>query len=385
MTEPAQQPPSRTHSLPEIAKEFLRLGFVAYGGPAAHIAMMDERFVHRLAWISSEEFLDLVGAVNLLPGPSSTELAIYLGQIAGGLPGLLVSGSCFILPAAILVVAFAWAYLQFGAVPQVAGLLFGIKPVVVALIAQAIWNLGKTALQSLPLAMLAVSVVVLAALGLHVLLLLIGAGVLWMLVRQGQSIAKAGAGAFVPLGSGSISGGASVGLLPAFLYFLKVGAVLFGSGYVLLAVLRADLVVHLHWLTDAQLLDAIAVSQATPGPFFTVATFIGYLLGGWKGAALATLAMFLPAFVYVAATAGFLPKLRKSPVAGAFLDGVNASAVALMGYVGWQFTRAALVNVPATVLALVSALLVFRYKVNSAWLVLAGAIAGILLQVLRAI
>ena len=380
MAESADQQTRRAHSLLEIAREFLRLGFVAFGGPAAHIAMMDERFVRRLAWVPGEQFLDLVGAVNLVPGPSSTELAIYLGQIAGGLPGLLVAGACFILPAAILALGFAWAYLQFGAVPQVAGLLFGIKPVVVALIAQAIWNLGKTALKSTSLAALAVLVVALAALGLPVLLLLIGAGVLWIVVRQGQTLAKTNTGVTAFLSSGAAGSGVTVGVIPAFLYFLKVGAVLFGSGYVLLAVLRADLVVRLHWLTDAQLLDAIAVSQATPGPFFTVATFIGYLLGGSKGAALATLGMFSPAFVYVAATAGFLPKLRKSPVAGAFLDGVNASAVALMAYVGWQFTRAALVDIPAIVLAVVSALLVFRYKVNSAWLVLGGAIAGILIR-----
>ena len=386
MDESAEPRPTRFLSLREIAKEFLRLGFVAYGGPAAHIAMMDERFVRRLAWVSGEQFLDLVGAVNLLPGPSSTELAIYLGQIAAGLPGLLVAGACFILPAAILVVAFAWAYTQYGAVPQVAGLLFGIKPVVVALIAQAIWNLGETALKTVPLACLAALVIALAILGVPVLLLLIGGGLLWMLLRQGRAFAEANAGMAGFL-TGSATGGAAaaVGIVPAFLYFLKVGAVLFGSGYVLLAVLRADLVVRLHWITDAQLLDAIAVSQATPGPFFTVATFIGYLLAGWKGAALTTLGMFLPAFVYVAATANFLPKLRKSPVAGAFLDGVNASAVALMAYVGWQFTRAALVNLPAAVLSIMSVLLVFRYKVNSAWLVLVGALVGILLQVLRAI
>ena len=373
--------PIRSHSLREIAKEFLRLGFVAYGGPAAHIAMMEERFVRRLAWVSRERFLDLVGAVNLLPGPSSTELAIYLGQISGGVAGLLVAGACFILPAAILVCAFAWAYLQYGAVPQMAGLLFGIKPVVVALIAQAVWSLGKTALKTVPLAALAVLVVALAVLGLPVLVLLIGAGVWWMLVRQGQVLVKARTSmTALFIGGAAGSGAPAVAIVPAFLYFLKVGAVLFGSGYVLLAVLRADLVVRLHWLTDAQLLDAVAVSQATPGPFFTVATFIGYLLAGWKGAALTTVGMFLPAFVYVAVTAGFLSKLRKSPVAGAFLDGVNASAVALMAYVGWQFTRAALVNIPAIVLAIVSALLVFRYKVNSVWLVLAGAVAGILIR-----
>ena len=371
----------KSENLAELAKEFLRLGFVAYGGPAAHIAMMEERFVRRLEWVSRERFLDLLGAVNLLPGPSSTELAIYLGEVRGGLAGLVVAGACFILPAAVLVVALAWAYGRFGAVPQVAGLLFGIKPVVVALIAQAVWNLRRTALKSAGLAGLAVAVVALAVVGVPVLGLLIGAGVLWMLLREGRRLANSSAKA-----AGGFSGllttgtGAAVGIVPLGLYFLKIGAVLFGSGYVLLAVLRADLVVRLHWLTDAQLLDAIAVSQATPGPFFTVATFIGYLLGGWKGAGLATLGMFLPAFAYVAVTAGFLPKLRKSPLAGAFLDGVNASAVALMGFVGWQFARAALVNIPAIVLALISAVLVFRYKTNSAWLVLGGALAGILLR-----
>ena len=371
--------------LREIAREFLRLGFVAYGGPAAHIAMMEERFVRQRAWVTRERFVDLVGAVNLLPGPSSTELAIYLGEIRGGVAGLIVAGACFILPAAVLVVALAWAYVRFGVVPQMTGLLFGIKPVVVALIAQAIWNLGRTALKSAALAILAISVVALAAWGVHALLLLIGAGILWMIIGAGRSLAKTRAAVIGMIGTGATGAAGAVGAMPVFLYFLKIGAVLFGSGYVLLAVLRADLVARLHWLSDAQLLDAIAVSQATPGPFFTVATFIGYLLAGWRGAALATLGMFLPAFVYVGVTAGFLPKLRKSPVASAFLDGVNAAAVALMAFVGWQFARAALVNVQAVVLAIASAVLVFRYKINSAWLVLGGAIAGIFLHALRII
>ncbi len=369
----------------EIAREFLRLGFVAYGGPAAHIAMMEERFVRQRQWVTRERFVDLVGAVNLLPGPNSTELAIYLGEIRGGVPGLITAGACFILPAAVLVVALAWAYVRFGAVPQMVGLLFGIKPVVVALIAQAIWNLGRTALKSTALAILAICVVALAAWGIPVLVLLIGAGILWMIIGAGRSLAKTRAAIAGMVGTGAAGAGSAIGAMSVFLYFLKIGAVLFGSGYVLLAVLRADLVAKLHWLSDAQLLDAIAVSQATPGPFFTVATFIGYILAGWRGAALATLGMFLPAFVYVGATAGFLPKLRKSPVAGAFLDGVNAAAVALMAFVGWQFARASLVNVPAVVLAIASAVLVFRYKVNSAWLVLGGASAGILLHALRLI
>ena len=372
-------------SLREIAREFLRLGFVAYGGPAAHIAMMEERFVRRLSWLSRERFLDLVGAVNLLPGPSSTELAIYLGEIRGGFAGLLIAGACFILPAAVFVVGLAWAYATYGTVPQVTGLLFGIKPVVVALLAQAVWNLARVALKDTALAVLAVVVVVLAILGTPVLPLLIAAGVLWTAVREARRLTTTSAGTVVLGVQASSAAAGPVGILPLTLYFLKVGAVLFGSGYVLLAVLRADLVVRLKWLTDAQLIDAIAVSQATPGPFFTVATFIGYLLKGWRGAGLATLGMFLPAFVYVGITSGFLTKIRKSPVASAFLDGVNAAAVALMGYVSFQFARAALVNLPAIALVLVSLVLVFRYKVNSTWLVLGGAAAGIMLRTFRVI
>jgi chromate transporter len=362
----------------EIAKEMLRLGFVAFGGPPVHFAMMEERFVRTKNWLSRERFLDLIGAVNLLPGPSSTELTIYLGEVRGGFAGLAVAGACFILPSAVMVAALAWAYEKFGKLPQVEGLLFGIKPVVVALIIPALWNLGRVALKNPGLIMLAVAVVLLAALGVNVITLLICAGLFWMVVQQARSSSKLSAGGMLGLFSSGMS--STLGGLPIFLYFLKIGAVVFGSGYVLLAVLRADLVVRQHWLTDAQLLDAIAVSQATPGPYFTVSTFIGYLLGGWKGAGLATIGMFLPAFAYVAVTAKFLPRIRKSPFAGAFLDGVNAAAVALMATVSWQFGRAALVNVPAIILGLASLLLVFRYKVNSAWLVLGGAIAGILLH-----
>jgi chromate transporter len=325
---------------------------------------MEERYVRRRGWLTSERFLDLLGAASLLPGPSSTEVAIYLGQIRGGLAGLIVAGACFILPAAALVMVFAWAYMNYGAMPQVAGLLYGIKPVVVALIAQAIWNLGRTALKTVWLSGLAAAAIALAAWGVSPLLVLMGAGGLWVLLREGEKLARNKLAVAGLLGTGVAGTTAGIGILPLFLYFLKVGAVLVGSGYVLLAVLRADLVVKMHWLTDGQLLDAIAVSQATPGPFFTVATFIGYLLGGWKGAVLATVGMFLPAFVYVGLTAGFLPTLRKSPVASAFLDGVNAAALALMALVGWQFARAAIVTLPAIVLLIVSGVLVFRYKVK---------------------
>ena len=369
---------NRRGRLGEIAREFLRLGFVAFGGPPVHFAMMEERFVRKKNWLTRERFLDLIGAVNLLPGPSSTELAIYLGEIRGGLVGLILAGACFILPAAVMVAGLAWAYGRFGNLPQVAGLLFGIKPVVVSLIIPALWNLARGALKNAGLTMLAIGVVILAVLGVNVIGLLICAGVLWMVVRESRGFVDTRRARIVVLAS--MSGGWSPGLLPLYLYFLKIGAVVFGSGYVLLAVLRADLVARLQWLSDAQLLDAIAVSQATPGPFFTVATFIGYLLGGWKGAGLATLGMFLPAFAYVAVTASFLPRLRKSSLASAFLDGVNAAAVALMATVSWQLARAALINLPAILIGVISLVLLFRFRVNSAWLVLGGAIAGILMR-----
>jgi chromate transporter len=367
----------------EAAAAFLRLGFVAFGGPAAHIAMMEDEFVRR-QWLTRERFLDMVGAVSLLPGPSSTEMAIYLGQVRAGIAGLLAAGAAFILPAALFTAGLAWAYVRYGSVPQVAGVLFGVKPVVVALIAQAVWALARSALKSRELAFLALVVVALAALGVSAIPLLLGTGVAWIVAQRtagARTVALAVARAAAPAAAASTV--VSVTATSLLLYFLKIGAVLVGSGYVLLAVLRADLVVRLHWLTDAQLLDAIAVSQATPGPFFTVATFVGYVLAGWKGAALATLGTFLPAFVYVAVTAQFLPKLRQSPVGSAFLDGVNAAAVALMAFVGFQFAGATLVSVPALAIGALSAVLLFRYRINSAWLVLLGAAAGISLKILH--
>src|SRR5579859_592276 len=374
--------PEKEGRLLEIAGVFLRLGFLAFGGPAAHIAMMEQEFVQRRKWLSREDFVDRMGAVGLLPGPSSTELAIYLGELRGGFAGLLVAGCSFILPSALLVGVLAWAYQKYGSVPEIGALLSGVKPVVVALIAQAVWSLARTALKSKELAFLAVVVLVLAAMQVSVIALLVGTGVAWIVAERFSARTETAKGAAVFFAQG---GAAAVNLsvpsvLGVFLYFLKVGAILFGSGYVLLAVLRADLVERLHWLTESQLIDAIAVSQGTPGPFFTVATFVGFVIAGWKGAALATVGMFLPAFLFVAVTARFLSRLRKSPMAGAFLDGVNAAAVALMAFVGWQFARVTLLNVPAIAIATIAIVLLLRFKVNSAWLVLGGAATGILMR-----
>jgi chromate transporter len=378
MTETISTPnPNR---LREIAWAFLRLGFVAFGGAAAHIAMMEEEFVRRRGWLSREDFLDRVGAVNLLPGPSSTEMAIYLGEMRGGIPGLLIAGAMFIVPSALMMVALAWIYVRYGSMPQIAGLLWGVKPVIVALVAQAVWSLAKTALKSRELMVIAVIVLGLAAMRVSTLALLIGTGVAWIVAnRFGKSPAGVAMGAVA--GGGTAAAATMTGV---FVYFLKIGALLFGSGYVLLAVLREDLVTRMHWLTESQLLDAVAVSQATPGPFFTVATFVGYLLSGWKGAGLATIGMFVPAFTYVAVTASVLPRMRRSPTASAFLDGVNAAAIALMAFVGFQFARETILTPLATVIGIVSAICLFRYRVNSAWLILGGAMVGLVVKLVAA-
>jgi len=363
--------------LGEIARAFLRLGFIAFGGAAAHIAMMEEEFVRRRGWLTREEFLDRLGAVNLLPGPTSTEMTIYLGALRGGIPGLLIAGAAFILPSALMMAGLAWVYVRYGTLPQIAALLWGVKPVIVALVAQAVWSLAKASLKSRELMVIAAIVLGLAAMHVSTLALLIGTGVAWVVAnRFGRNSGATVAGAVAGAGSGTVAA-TTAGV---FVYFLKIGALLFGSGYVLLAVLREDLVTRLRWLTESQLLDAVAVSQATPGPFFAVATFVGYQLSGWRGAAVATVGMFVPAFTYVALTANVLPQLRKSPTASVFLDGMNAAAVALMAFVGLQFAREVVLTPLAFVLAAVTAILLFRYRVNSAWLVLGGALTGLAMR-----
>ncbi len=364
----------RDRSLSELAWLFLRLGTTAFGGPAAHIAMMEDEVVRRRRWLSREEFLDYLGATNLIPGPNSTELAIHIGHARAGWPGLLVAGVCFILPATLIVAALAWAYARFGALPAAGGVLYGVKPVVIAVVAQALWGLGRAALKSRMLIALGLVSLSAAALGVHELLILFAAGTGVALLRRGVAGA---APAFLALASpGLLAAAPPFGLWPLFGIFVKIGAVLFGSGYVLLAFLRADLVERLGWLTERQLLDAVAVGQITPGPVFTTATFIGYLLGGGGGAAVATVGIFLPAFVFVALSGPLIPRLRRSPTAGAVLDGVNVASMALMAVVTWQLGRAALVDPLAFALAAVSAVLIVRYRVNSAWLVLGGALVG---------
>ena len=379
--------PRRPTALRELALLFLKLGAIAFGGPAAHIAMMEDEVVRRRGWLTREKFLDLLGATNLIPGPNSTELAIHVGYLRGGWPGLVVAGSCFILPAALIVTAFAWAYVRYGSLPQTERVLYGVKPVIIAVVLQALWGLGKTAVKTRLLAVVGLAAVVFSFLRFNELLVIFCAGAVVCVSRR---VVRRRRGRVSPsllalLAQGSTPAAAAVataapfGLWPLFLFFLKVGSVLFGSGYVLLAFLRGDLVERWHWLTNEQLLDAVAVGQVTPGPVFTTATFIGYVLGGGPGAVVATLGIFLPAFVFVALSGPLVPRVRRSEAAGAFLDGVNVGSLALMVVVTYELGRSALVDVPTVALALQSAVLLVRYRVNSAWLVLAGALTGLLL------
>ena len=371
-----------TQRLAEVAKLFLKLGLTAFGGPAAHIAMMEDEAVVRRKWLTREKFLDLLGAANLIPGPSSTEMAIYIGYIRAGAAGLLLAGLCFILPATILVIAIAWAYARFGMLPGVSAVFYGIKPVVIAVILQAIWRLGRSAVKSRFLGAVAVIAMAFSFLGLNVLLVLLGSGLV-VAITSGANKWRHTTLSILFLGSASAPAAqgaaiASFGLWPLFLVFLKVGALLFGSGYVLLAFLHADLVQKLHWLTESQLIDAVAVGQFTPGPVFTTATFIGYILGGLTGAIVATVAIFLPSFVYVAITGPLVPHIRKSELAASFLDGVNVGALALMAAVSWQLGRASLTGPFTIMIAIISFALLIRFKVNSTWLIAGGALAGLL-------
>ncbi len=364
----------------ELALVFLRLGLTAFGGPAAHVAMMEDEFVRRRQWLTREQFLDRVGAASLIPGPSSTEVAIYVGHRRAGFRGLLVAGLCFVLPAALMVTAIAWAYVRFGRLPAAGGVLHGIKAVIIAVVAQALFAFGRTALKTRGLVVLGVAAAAVSALGVAPVLVLLGAGVASAALRAARS-EPGSASLVLPAAAGASALAAGpAGLTKLFLVFLKLGAVVFGSGYVLLAFLRADLVEQGHWLTEPQLIDAVAVGQFTPGPVFTTATFIGYVVAGVPGAVVATVGIFLPSFVFVAASGPLIPRLRRSRVAGAFLDGVNAGAVALMAVVAVQLARAAVVDVTTAVLAAGSAVVLLRWKVNSAWVVLAGGVVGAIAQ-----
>jgi chromate transporter len=360
---------------------FLRLGLTAFGGPAAHVAMMEDEAVVRRKWVTRERFLDLLGVANVLPGPSSSEVAIYLGYVHAGWLGLAIGGVCFIMPAALVVAVLAWTYTRFGSLPQVAGVLYGIRPVVVAIVLQAVWRLGRAAIGDAASMAIGVAAAALTLNGLPPVAVMLVSGVAMAAVRGARGGAKGAVAVILPIPMSAATGaaGAPVALTGLFLVFLKIGALVFGSGYVLLAFLRADLVERLRWLTEQQLLDAVAVGQATPGPVFTTATFIGYLLAGWSGAAVATLGIFMPAFLLVAASGPFVSSLRESHLVASLLDGVTIGALALMAVVTWQLGRVAVVDVITAVLVAGSVLLLLRFRMSSTWLIAAGAGLGMIL------
>ncbi len=376
---------ARPRLLRDLALLYIRLGTTAFGGPAVHIALMENEIVRRRQWLTHEEFLDLLGIVNLIPGPNSTQMALQIGYRVAGWLGLLMSGICFIFPAALLTLGLAWIYVRYGTLPQAGAILHGVKAVMVAVVCQAVWNLAWAAIKTRLLAGIGAVAVIAAAFGVNVLLVLFGAGVLAIAARQLASNFSSWASrtsafmfqktALLSL-TGALKTSAPIGLFPLFAFFLKAGMIVFGSGYVLLAFLRTDLVVRLQWLTDRQLLDAIAVGQITPGPVFTTATFIGYLLGRVPGAAVATIGIFLPSFVLIAVLGPWAPRMRKSQVLGSFLDGVNAGALALMVVVTWYLGRAALVDVTTAALVPLGLIALIRFKINPTWLILIGAIVG---------
>jgi len=377
--------------LRDLAALFLRLGATAFGGPAAHISMMEREVVTRRGWMTREEFLDLLGATNLAPGPNSTKMALFIGYARGGWAGFFAAGLGFVLPSTLIVTVFAWAYVRFGSLPAFPHFFEGIKPVVLALIAEALVSLGRTAVKNRFLLALGLGALA-ASFFVHELVLLLVSGCVSAVasvvfltrgkeggpspVSKKSSLRLSKRPLFFPL----FALGAplsSFSLTSLFLFFLKTGAVLFGSGYVLLAYLKADLVERWHWLTSAQLLDAVAVGQFTPGPLSSTATFIGYVLGGLPGAAVATLGIFLPAFALAAVMGPFVPQLRRSKLLGAFLDGVNVAALALMGSVTLQFASPALTNGPTIALFLASIAILAVARINAAWLVLAGGLLGL--------
>ena len=384
----ALTPRQQKQRLTELATVFLRLGTIAFGGPAAHIAMMDNEVVNRCQWMSREKLLDLLGITNLIPGPNSTELAIHIGYERAGWRGLLVAGSCFILPAMLIVWALAAIYARYQTVPQVEWLLYGIKPVIIAIVIQAVWNLGKKAAKDVPTIIAGMAAIAAYLAGLNEILVLILLGIAVMLVKNWQARGHTSGAFLLPISGilaqvGSTTAAVtSVSWISVFAFFLKIGCVLYGSGYVLLAFLQRDLVERNQWLTSQQLLDAVAIGQFTPGPVFTTATFIGYLLAGNAGAIAATIGIFLPAFLLVWVVNPWVPKLRQSPWASGFLDGVNAASLGLMAGVTYTLGRAALVDWLTIIVAIVSAIAVFKFKINSAWLVLVGGAVGFVSHIL---
>jgi chromate transporter len=371
--------PDAQGSIGELARLFTRLGFTAFGGPAAHISMIHDEVVTRRSWLDDQRFLDLIGVTNLIPGPNSTEMTMHVGHQRAGWPGLIVSGVCFIVPAALIVLVLAWAYVEFGDTPNGEALLYGIKPVVIVIIAQALIRLGGTAVKGWSTGLIGVAAAIAYLIGINELAILALGGIIVVAMRSVGTVQLMSAIPVWGMGSFAVAapGSDPLSLGRLFLVFLKAGAFLYGSGYVLLAFLHGDLVERFQVLTEQQLLDAISIGQVTPGPVLTTATFIGYVLGGFPGAAVATIGIFLPAFLFVGAVTPLVRRIRDRVWTASLLDGVNAAALGLMAGVTLQLSQDALVD-PLTVgIGLVAAALVWRTRLNSTWLVIGGGVAGL--------
>lgn len=389
-TKPLALPPSPQRAswrdVAEVGAVFLRIGATAFGGPAAHIAIMRHELIARRQWIEEQHFLDLLGATNLIPGPNSSEMTMHIGFLRGGVRGLIVGGTAFLLPGMLITLALAWLYTTYGSSPTAEWLLYGIKPVIIPLILLALWSLGRKAVKGGVTAAVGMGAVLLYTAGVNFVVLLLAGGIAVLVAQMAQRraiqwrvviplpLAAPGLGA-VGAASTPISG---VSLFTLFWVFFKIGALLYGSGYVLFAFLQADVVERYGWLTEQQLIDAIAFGQMTPGPLSTTTTFIGYLLAGVPGALVATAGFYLPAFVIVSLSHPLIPRIRNSAWASGLLDGVNVAALGLMAAVTWSLARAAFVDIYTLLLGVIALGLLLRYGLNSAYLVLLGAGAGLL-------
>lgn len=376
----------------ELALLFLKLGTIAFGGPAAHIAMMEDEVVKRRNWLSHEDFLDLLGATNLIPGPNSTEMAIHIGYVRAGWKGLIVAGACFIIPAVAITLLLAHLDVVYGSLPQIQPFVSGIRPAIIVVILSAVFRLGKSTVKNPLMVVIGVSVLILNFLGYDEILLLLASGAVGLIWNYRHQLKKAISSTLVlfpllsiqsfggSINAQSIGGDATISGLA--LFFLKIGSILYGSGYVLVAFLQAGLVDTRHWLTQSQLFDAIAIGQFTPGPVLSTATFIGYLILGLPGAVFATTGIFLPSFVFVLVTSPFIPKLRKLPFASGFLNGVNAASLGLMLAVTMKLGIAAVSGIDSWIILFAAGLAVFVWDINAAWIVLGSGILGWLLSLL---
>jgi chromate transporter len=372
---------SQNKELKEIAKLFFKLGSIAFGGPAAHIAMMEDEVIKKRKWMTQEHFLDLVGATNLIPGPNSTEMTMHCGHERAGWKGLFVAGICFIFPAVVITSVFAWLYQKYGQLPEVEPFIYGIKPAVISIIIMASFRLGKKAIKNTELAILGIITLVACLLGVNEIIALFGCGFLGLLLYYFKKNTE-NLKSFIPLLLFQVTYPTKIGTLKIFLTFLKVGAILYGSGYVLFAFLDTELVAN-GWLTRQALIDAVAIGQITPGPVLSTATFIGWQMNGITGAIFATLGIFLPSFLFVLILNPLIPKMRKSKIIGAILDAVNVAAVALIVAVCVEMTKDTLTDWRTILIGIVSLIIVFVFKkTNSAFIVLGGAMVGYLLTLI---